>query len=358
MLAQKIVSAEHIESELFTMWETLAEKKTNRAGLFNLVVYAEKTPHLCSIREIVQDLIEKFPCRVFFITYDKKARDAYLKTAISVISLEDNARGVACDSIDIGVGKDAIKMLPYLLLTHLLPDLPTHLFWTENPHNNTPLLKSLASLTDRIIFDSHTFESLFAFATYVQGNLSYKKIDLIDIRWIATNYTQEVLTSLFYSPEKWAQLSTLTHVFLTYNAPDGLSYQITASYIIFWLASLLDWSIEKCQKFPDKKIYTFNKKEKKIQVTMAYKNEPKLLLGEIITMQFHTKKKEEIDCMRTSESLENMRINEKNPQSCSIGKNIHLNTFSIGHILAQEIVKNGTCQHFLGTLHKLSCKDL
>ena len=104
MSIQQIVKPEAIEERLKEIWERLGQENKMRACLFNLIVfnrYSERTDY---IRSIVQKVIDKFPCRVLFISEDPNPQEPYLKTAVSVIMAEGAESSIACDHIDIGVG--------------------------------------------------------------------------------------------------------------------------------------------------------------------------------------------------------------------------------------------------------------
>ena len=85
MTIQQIVSPERIETELLKIWEDLSKENKMRASLFNLVVFNRLSSRTDYIRNIVQKVVEKFPCRTLFISQDTDTKQNYLKTAISVL---------------------------------------------------------------------------------------------------------------------------------------------------------------------------------------------------------------------------------------------------------------------------------
>src|SRR3990167_10302416 len=98
MTVQQIVEPAMIEAQLMKIWEELSKEKT-RACLFNLIVVNRLSERTDYIRNIVQKVSEKYPCRVLFITLDPTSTTSYLKTAVSVVG----SGTIACDYIDIGV---------------------------------------------------------------------------------------------------------------------------------------------------------------------------------------------------------------------------------------------------------------
>ncbi len=113
MTIQQIVDPSNIEPELIRIWETLAkEKKTTRASLFNLIVFTKLSSRTDYFRNIVQKVVEKFPCRTLFISHDPDSPKPYLKTAISVLSPSAQDASIACDQIDIGVAGFDLEKFP------------------------------------------------------------------------------------------------------------------------------------------------------------------------------------------------------------------------------------------------------
>src|SRR5690348_8539575 len=138
MTTQQIVDPAKIEPELIRIWEGLAKEKM-RACLFNLIVFNRLSDRTDYIRDIVQKVSEKYPCRVLFITQDPQSPHSYLKTAVSVVG---NGT-IACDYIDIGFAGPEMQRVPFVLLPHIIPDLPVSLLWTEDPSHDHPLFEPL-----------------------------------------------------------------------------------------------------------------------------------------------------------------------------------------------------------------------
>ena len=120
---QQIVDPEKIESELKKIWETLAKEKKTRASLFNLIVVNRQQSRTDYIRNIVQEVIEKFPCRTLFISEDPAAKAPSLQTAISVLIPKNREGSTACDLIDIAVAGSDVNKVHFLILQHLLQQL-------------------------------------------------------------------------------------------------------------------------------------------------------------------------------------------------------------------------------------------
>ena len=115
----QIVHPGKIESELERIWDSFQGTNKMRACLFNLIIYAKKSQRIDYLTQIAQKVIEKFPSRIIFITFDDKASNQELKTAVSVMTADEGENEIACDLIEIAVCKTHYPRVPFVILPHL-----------------------------------------------------------------------------------------------------------------------------------------------------------------------------------------------------------------------------------------------
>jgi glucose-6-phosphate dehydrogenase assembly protein OpcA len=303
MSTQQIVTPDQIEPKLKEIWDSLAKENKTRACLFNLIVFNRYSPRTDYVRSIVQKVIDKFPCRVLFISEDPKADKAYLKTAVSVVVAEGPESSVACDYIDIGVAGDDLKKAPFLLLPHLIPDLPVTLLWTEDPSVDHSLFEPLRQLANRIIFDSESANSLLDFSKMVLS-LNEKGYDVADLNWARTEGWRDLIGSLFNTPERLEGLQDLATLSIQYNARSTEFFchlKIQAMYLLSWLFQRLHWNF-KCASKDLKFIFETH------TATIESTEWEKLGSGTVTTIHFETKKKEVFDCSRIKDRYHYVNI--------------------------------------------------
>lgn len=345
MSAQILVSPDQIEPGLLQLWEKLAKEKM-RACLFNLIVFNELSPRTDYIRNIVQKVSEKYPCRVLFISSDPKASHPYLKTAISVVG-DGN---IACDYIDVGVSSASeLEKIPFLLLPHIIPDLPISLLWTEDPSRKSPLFAPLSKLAHRLIFDSESADSLLAFSNTV---LQLKKtgIDIADLNWARTEQWRDLIASLFHSG---SALELLQDVRITYNARKTESFchlKVQSMYLLAWLSSRLKWNFEKATKDLH---FTFEKRRAEIHA-MEWE---KLGSGTVISIDLTTADGHLYQCARFPKQYHTASIQISSPDKCELPYNYVLGKTATGQSLVKEIITQGTSSHYLEMLGQLSLLD-
>ena len=336
MTSLTLVAPSQIEDALKKMWEKLAKENKTRASLFNLIVYTHQNPRSDFMRSRVQKIIDNFPCRVLFITHDRKKKE-YLKTAVSVISPQGKDTQFACDHIDIGVGGKSIKKTLFVLLPLLVADLPTYLLWAENPCKERELLSELEKLATHLIFDSETSEDLSHFARSLLACHKDKK-EVGDLNWARTESWRNLIAASFFSEENYKDLSNTQSILIEYNAaktPFFIHFKIQALYLQAWLVSRVKW-------------------KRKISIKLKPVKRKDVMGGGIISMHFSTKKGFNYSFCTCLDDPHKIIINRETPKECDLPRHFFLSRDVLGLSLTKEIIYKGTSIHFLDTLKKIA----
>src|SRR5690349_236795 len=106
MTVRELVTPSTIETTLSSIWNGLAKLHKTKASLFNLIIFTKQTERTNFIHQLVEKIVEKFPSRIIFISYDPSKN--FINTAVSVVIVKSGSSEFACDQIDIGVGGDEI----------------------------------------------------------------------------------------------------------------------------------------------------------------------------------------------------------------------------------------------------------
>ncbi len=329
MTTQLIVDPSRIEQELLQIWEALAKENKTRACLFNLIIFSSLSSRTDYFRTIVQTVIEKFPCRVLFISADPESSTSYLKTAVSVIS----SGSIACDNIDIGVAGDDWKKVPFLLLPHLVPDLPVYLLWGEDPGKKHPLFAPLSQLATRVIFDSESTNDLKQFA---HSLLSFKGKEVADLNWARTEGWRDLLISLFAV----ADLGRANRLVITYNChttPFFGHTRIQALYVAYWLASRLQW---------------------KFRVDFQLVDWLEVGPGNLVALEFATEQGIFVQCKRLPKEPQRVQVHIETREKCDLPYQFVLGKAMSGQSLAKEVTSQGTSPHYLETLRAIDAAIL
>ena len=352
MTIQQIVDPANIESELIRIWETLAKKNKMRACLFNLIVFNRLSARTDYFRTVIQKMLEKYPCRVLFISSDPDSSQSYLKTAISVIPL--GAEGsIACDTIDIGVAGPDLARVPFIVFPHLVPDLPISLLWTEDPSKPHPLFEPLSRLASRIIFDSESADNLLKFAETVLALKEKTQIEIADLNWARTEGWRELLSSTFNSPQGISQLKDIAYCTISFNSRETEFFchlKIQSMYLLGWLSSRLKWKLKKTTQELHF-LFESNNKEIDVQINADYWE--RLGSGTIISVDLTTHDQFIFECARIPTQYHRVSIQTSSPEKCDLPYQFVLGQTATGQSLVKEIITKGTSEHYLDMLRQL-----
>lgn len=353
MTIQQIVDPSNIEPELLRIWEGLAKENKVRASLFNLIVFTRFSPRTDYFRSIVQKVVEKFPCRTLFISHDPDSPKPYLKTAISVVSPSGKEVSIACDQIDIGVAGPNLEQVPFVILPHLIPDLPTYLLWAEDPSVPNPLFAELAKFATRIIFDSESADSLLAFAKTLLDFHKKTGIDVADLNWARTEGWRDLIASTFHSGQKRELLKQISFLKIVYNAHETEFFchlKIQAMYLLAWASSRLNWPFEKATP-------TLHFHFKSVDARIQSEEWEKLGPGTVISVSLHTSDGHQFDAARIPNEYHHVKIQFSSPDQCDLPYRFVLGQTATGQSLVKEICTKGTSAHYLDMLKELTTLD-
>jgi glucose-6-phosphate dehydrogenase assembly protein OpcA len=349
------VAPEEIESKLLKIWEDLAKANKMRASLFNLIVFNKLSSRTDYFRTIVQKIVDRFPCRVLFISHDPDPSKKYLKTAVSVIAPEGQST-IACDTIDIGVAGPEWERVFSLVLPHLIPDLPVNLLWAEDPSKNHPLFKSLADLSNRIIFDSESEDNLFEFSKTVLSLKEKKGLEVTDLNWARLEGWRDLLVSTFQAKEHMDDLKNIEEIKIVYNARETefvCHLKIQSMYLLAYLSSRLSWKFKNAKA--EKGTFRFgfeNKIEAIIEPT-----DWDLGSGTVIAIEIKTKTGKCYSMARDPQAKHQAAIQIASTEYCDLPYRFMLGRTASGQSLVREIFQGGTSDFFLESLHQLLLLD-
>lgn len=351
-----LVKPADIESQLLRIWEDLAKVNKTRACLFNLIVYAKMNNRHDYIRRRVQKIIDEYPCRILFITSDPDSSKDYLKTAVSVAFPAGEDSSIACDTIDIGVGGKSEKNVPFVILPHIIPDLPVYLLWTEDPAQKHALFAPLEKLALRLIFDSESSDHLYGFAETLIKLAGQKEI--ADLNWARTESWRDLLAAQFYSEEKLNLLKTASSIQILYNSHESEFFchlKIQALYLQAWLASRLGWKLKSVKTKKGTIVITYtHSRKKEVVFELIPTNIPELTSGAIVSFLLETEKKEKFFFYREKDKPYQVSISLSTLEQCELPTHFIIGKDVSGLSLSKEINYRGTSQHYVNTLKLLT----
>ena len=240
----------NIESELVRLWDDEKNKKRIKACLFNLIIYTHDERRANYMREIVNSILEKFPCRIIFIQGDTNPSKDYLTAGVSNVSIGKGDSSFGCDQITINVSANKLQRIPFIVLPHIIPDMPVYLLWGRDPTAENDILPFLLQFANRLIFDSECTNNLQQFSHKMLEKIDTVKAEIMDLNWGLISGWRDVLSQTFDTHDRIHQLNFSKVIQIGFNNKKTEFCQhsvIQAIYLQGWLAAQLNWKFLSIQ---------------------------------------------------------------------------------------------------------------
>ncbi|NGX50249.1 MAG: hypothetical protein K1060chlam2_00090 [Chlamydiae bacterium] len=342
-----------IESELERIWESFQGTNKMRACLFNLIIFTQKGQRNAYLNQIAQKIIEKFPSRIIFITHDESSEKQELRTSVSVLTADEGENEIACDMIKVDVSRSYLPRVPFVILPHILPDLPIYLVYADDPTEANPIAEQLEHLANRIIFDSESACDLPAFAQAVLAHKKNCQADVADLNWARIEGWRQLFANIFKSSDELERLKQATAITIHYNAreSDTLCHtNIQSIYLQAWVATVLRWKLTKVGREGDSQIFSYEKVKISLHPAILEELSP----GRILSIEIETESGHHYSFKRDAKCPHYVMIEKSSAEFCSLPVQYILDKDISGQSLVKEICHKGTSSHYTNMLAQLA----
>lgn len=207
---------------------------TQKACLFNLIVYSDDKSQIPYLNEIASSIVTKYPARIIILHSDKNIDGVNINTK----SFAKNGFQLY-EQVNVELPSKYLNNISLFVLPYLIPDYPICLFYSGNPAKESPVFNSLIRLSNRLIVDSETSDNMPAFCSTITDQIMKHRMDVIDLNWARTLGWRLTLADLFDSQEKLNSLSRAKSIKFAYKK--GAHSLNPALYLQAWIASSFGW---------------------------------------------------------------------------------------------------------------------
>jgi hypothetical protein len=242
------VDLRDIETELTRLWGPAAEQvggpdldrpSVTRVVLANLIVSAWD-PSSSRVDETLNDLVPRYPSRVIVLRRSDAPERRIAAEVAAVCHLPAPGRPQVCsERIVLRAGPAALDLLPGAIRSLLEADLPTILWWTDDPRTSAPLFQDLAADATRLLLDLPDPEADPASLRFALDPEAYPHAR--DISWFAITRWRELVAQLFDPPTPGETLTRIDSVQIRARAPSRARPARVACWLASWLAGQLGW---------------------------------------------------------------------------------------------------------------------
>jgi glucose-6-phosphate dehydrogenase assembly protein OpcA len=189
---RKAVDIPGIEKELASLWRDASKgpgpegEAVTRACLWNTLVHTVDGAAADQVQEDLADLSMEIPSRAILIRTDAAAAvsdiDAFITANCRLT--DDGRRHVCCEEIIISAKGRTMSELPSLVRGLLAPDVPSVLFWMEQPSLAGRHLADWLAAVDRFVIDSASFTNAHEFRVLLASARDMgRPVGLGDLNW-------------------------------------------------------------------------------------------------------------------------------------------------------------------------------
>lgn len=250
----KGIDAARLESELSAMWAEVSggggegAPGVVRACVLNLIVYAEGHEERAEVDALLDEVIERHPCRALMLVADRAAGEARLEAYISTrCQLSPRgAKQICGEQITVEAGGEAVRTAWTAVAPLLVPDVPVFLWWKDIPHYDDGVFDCLAALSDRVVIDSASFDHPHYDLIRLSEILRRGRLRLSDLNWGRLTSWRDVVASFWDVADYRAALARVERVTVEYDPPDRSPGEVAPKVLLAvgWLAACLGWEVQ------------------------------------------------------------------------------------------------------------------
>ncbi|MBA3957072.1 MAG: glucose-6-phosphate dehydrogenase assembly protein OpcA [Parachlamydiaceae bacterium] len=335
----------NIEKELACLHESQKAKERTPACLFNLIIYSQNQQRSDYLQRIRQAIITKFPCRIIFIQGNPDPSANYLKVNVST----ETVGKIVCDMIYIEASTAYLNRVPFLIFPHLVPDLPLQLLWGQNPTTDQIILPHLIFHANRLIFDADNAENIGQFTHDILEMMqTHPKLSFLDVNWGLTSGWRKVLAQVFDTPEARQHLQFTNSLNIYYNdrKVNWLKHNdFQPRYLIDWLASQLNWSLENHVADDHLQTFTFHNGVKNFDIHLRPQLHVNLYPGTIVGIDVFAED-EHSYVIAPIPDLPKVVVHISTAETCELPYTLPLSGLTPGFHYVKELLFADTSEHY------------
>lgn len=358
---QNMIHLTNINEELTRLWNSENGHKKIRASLFSLILYVQKSEYTSFYQGIIKSVVSKFPCRVIMIINETKRAEEYLKTTVSSETIGEEDQKVFCEIIQIEVAGNLIERVPYIVLPHILPDLPVYLLWTQDPAVENAVLPYLEPLANRIIFDSKATIDLQGYCHSVISLIHRFHCAIGDLNWSAISGWRKIFAQVFNDPDAFVSLSHSTLIRIQYNK-SKIFFQkhaeIQAAYFQAWLASKLNWKYKSIEINEGNIRLTYLRSIDEIVIVLSPQEGDHQLSGTILSVEIESAKNKGHYIFKRHLETRQVFIQYSEKNFCQLPYSSYLDGVAEGQEIIEEIFYPSGGKHYQDMLETLALTSL
>lgn len=255
------ISVAAIEAELNELWEGMAREKEGsheavmRTRVFNVVIYAPGTQASSEVGQVMGEVAVEHPSRILLLLPREDASAGSLSAMVTAQCHPGSGgrQQVCCEQIQLRAEGDAVKRLASAVRPLLVPDLPTVLWWRDEPRLEFSLFSELEDLAVRVIVDSDRFADTGSGFRQLSEVVGQSTAGFSDLAWGRMNAWRRQVAAFFNVPEYRDPLSQIHRLEIECGRSKTGQLGLSAAALLTacWLSSRLKWTPHQAFEWVD-----------------------------------------------------------------------------------------------------------
>jgi glucose-6-phosphate dehydrogenase assembly protein OpcA len=259
-----------------------------RTSIFDLVVFTRGANQAERVCATLDRLSGRQPSRVTILVADRGARGATIDGSINIECLPTPSGSTLChERLVITAHGRAADHLPSVVVPLLIPEIPTYLWWPEQPPFGHRMFHRLLSVADQLVVDSSKFASpgdaLADIARLCSGRQGVN-----DFHWARLTPWREIIAQFFDGP-LWAPYARgVVSVRVGFaRGPDLTSATAETLLLLGWVSSQLHWEPETTAEtvFTGDVAFSVLQGEKLIPIDIHFQDLKTQLAGRLVSVE-------------------------------------------------------------------------
>lgn len=189
-----------IEASLRHLWQRCDQDRgtLNRSLTMNLIAVTDPD-HEATMRDVVDQLPRRHPCRAFVVIVDKACSS--IETTIAAQAQDrPGGREIVLEQITLRSSLDDFHKLAGVIRPLLVSDIPTHHYWATALPKRLDRLHILGDLADQVLLDSRLFDDPLVDLGRVQSvehGVGEQDLRITDLTWFRVRPWRRALAEAF-----------------------------------------------------------------------------------------------------------------------------------------------------------------
>ncbi len=324
-VGKKKVATRQIESELEALWEAMPGAEKVKAALFTLIAYVEDPERLEHTECLLKHVLGRYPCRVLLLREEPGQKEVEVSVSLELVG--DGQTQVTCDQIEVLFPPAKKGEIPFLVLPHLLSNVPVCLLWKGRPSPSDTVYTLLKGVVNRLVIDPENLDQA-QYAGELWANLH---AELIDLKWASIAGWRQLLAKVFGDPACIDAVCAPAELTIRVAGGAGLS----ALYLQAWLVGQLGW-------------------DKRGTITPV--PDTPYSYGAVLGIELTTKGGYHFN-LNLEPSGEFVRVEASSPEWCEIPCSHYIGPFRREEIFAKELFRERPSPHYPEMLKHLPWKE-